>query len=41
MGRTIGLLFTGLGSVGIIVLAVLDIVTFWHNRFARGALFGW
>ena len=41
VGRRIGLLFAGLGSVGVILLVVTDIVTFWQNRFARGGMLGW
>ena len=41
IGRKIGLLFTGLGSVGVISLVVMDIVAFCQNRFARGVVVGW
>ena len=39
--RRIGLSFLALGSACIIVLVIQIIVSFCHDRFARGTLVGW
>jgi len=35
------LFFFGIASIAIFVIVVIDITTFWRDRYARGALFGW
>ena len=37
----IGLSFLALGSAGIIALVIQIVVSFCHDRFARGTLVGW
>ena len=39
--RRVGLMFIILSSGCIVALVVVDVVSFWRDRFARGALFGW
>ncbi len=39
--RRVGLSLTVLSSIAITALAVADVASFYHNRFARGALLGW
>ena len=37
----VGLLFLAIVSTGMILLVAKFIVSFYHDRFARGSLFGW
>jgi len=41
IGRRVGLSLMVLVSAATIAFAVAEVASFCHNRFARGALFGW